>query len=335
MTLPFRPRFLWWGGDLQTLRNKFAYRHRALPGEAVDFQVPLPDGDTLTGTLHAPLEPTAQPFVVLFHGLTGSENSIYMLESARHHLSQGRGVLRINFRRAGSSEGLCKTPYCGESWPDVLAVLDALDPALTSNGVFLIGYSMGGNILLNGLPHLHRNSRCIGAATVSAPIDPAGASKRLMEWRNRPYQNELLKEMQESHLALEIAEDPNMRRAIETTGSIWEFDDTVTARRLGLGNAQEYYDATAGKDRIDAVRLPLLMIHSRDDPWIPVAPYLTLKPPANVTIEITRSGGHVGYHGKDSAQPWHDLRISDFIDSIAGPSAASDLPSGIENGEPV
>jgi len=80
MTAPFRPRFPWWGGDLQTLRNKFAYRHRALPGEAEDFRIALEDGDTLTGTLHKPPTPTTQPFVVLFHGLTGSENSMYMLE---------------------------------------------------------------------------------------------------------------------------------------------------------------------------------------------------------------------------------------------------------------
>jgi len=335
MTAPFRPRFPWWGGDLQTLRNKFVYRHKALPGEAVDFRVLLPDGDTLTGTLHEPLQPTPQPFIVLLHGLTGSENSMYMLESTRYHLSRGRGVLRMNLRRAGSSEDLCKTPYSGKSWPDVLAVLGALDPKLTQQGIFVIGYSMGGNILLNGLPHFPADAGCIGAATVSAPIDPVSASRRLMEWRNRPYQNELLKEMQESHLALEIAQYPAMRRAIESADSIWAFDDQVTAQRLGFGSAEAYYEGTAGKHQIGEARVPLLLIHSRDDPWIPVAPYLTLSPPAHVTVEITKSGGHVGYHGRDSEQPWHDLRISDFIDGIAGLTASSDLPSGSETVEPI
>jgi len=175
---------------------------------------------------------------------------------------------------------------------------------------------MGGNILLNSLPHLPSETRCIGAATVSAPIDPAGASKRLMEWRNRPYQNELLKEMQESHLELDLAQDDAFRRAIKSTQSIWDFDDKVTAPRLGFDSAAAYYESTAGKNQIGNVRLPLLLIHARDDPWIPVAPYLALSPPTNVTVEVTRSGGHVGYHGKDSAQPWHDLRISDFIDAL-------------------
>lgn len=327
MTPAFRPRFPWWGGDLQTLRNKLAYRHRPLPGGASDFRVALPDGDTLTGTLHRSPDPEPVPLIVLLHGLTGSEYSMYMMESTRYHLSRGHGVLRMNLRAAGSSAALCATPYSGKSWPDVLAMLDAIDSALTENGVFLIGYSMGGNILLNALPHVPSSVPCVGAATVSAPIDPAGASKRLMERRNRIYEKSLLGDMKDSHLALPFAKYEAMRDAIQNVRSIWEFDDNVTAPRLGLGGAQAYYDATAGKDHVGAVRVPLLMIHSEDDPWIPIAPYRALSPPANVAVEITKSGGHVGYHGKHGAQPWHDLRIAAFIDGITGRTAASELPS--------
>jgi len=184
--------------------------------------VPLDDGDTLTGTLHRPDVAQTEPLVFLLHGLTGSEDSMYML------------------------------PYAGTSWPDILSVLKALDRGDTARGVFLIGYSMGGNILLNGLPHFPDDTVCIGAAAVSAPIDPAGASRRLMERRNRIYENALLTEMQDSHLLLPLAEDPSMKRAIENAESIWDFDDKVTAPRLGFGSAQDYYTATAGKDRIGA-----------------------------------------------------------------------------------
>ena len=315
MTAPFRPRFPWWGGDLQTLRNRFAYRKRPLPGEASPFRAVAPDGDTLTGTLHQPAMPQSEPLVFMLHGLTGSENSMYMLESARHHLSKGRTVLRMNLRGAGSSQATCADTYSSTSWPDVLTVLAALDPAFTKNGIFIIGYSMGGNILLNALPHFPEDTNCIGAATVSAPIDPVSASQRLMQRRNRIYQNALLDDMKATYLARPEAKDPAMLEAIEGADSIWSFDDRVTGPRNGFAGAQEYYNATAGMHKLDAIRLPLLMIHAKDDPWIPVAPYLTLTPPSNVTLHITDAGGHVGFHGKDE-QPWHDLRISDFIDSL-------------------
>ena len=319
MTAPFRPRFPWWGGDLQTLRNRFAYKPRPLPGHAEPFRATTPDGDTLTGTLHRPATAAAHPFVFLLHGLTGSEDSMYMLESARHHLAQGCTVLRMNLRGAGSSVETCEDTYSGASWPDVLTVLKALDPSLTEHGVVIIGYSMGGNILLNGLPHLPEDTRCIGAVTVSAPIDPVSASRRLMQRRNWVYQNALLSEMKETYLARPEARDPAMRAAIEGAKSIWQFDDQVTGPRNGFTGAEDYYEQTAGMKKLSAIRIPLLLLHAGNDPWIPVAPYQTLTPPSNVTIEITASGGHVGFHGKDE-QPWHDLRISEFIESLTGPA---------------
>lgn len=332
MTPDFRPRFPWWGGDLQTLRNRFAYKERPLPGSAEPFRAATPDGDTLTGTLHRPTTPAAQPFIFMLHGLTGSEDSMYMLESARYHLGQGRAVLRMNLRGAGSSEATCEDTYSGASWPDVLTVLETLNPDLTANGVFVIGYSMGGNILLNALPHLPEGHRCIGAATVSAPIDPVSASRRLMERRNRVYQNALLSEMKETYLARPEAKDPKMRAAIEGAESIWQFDDKVTGPRNGFRDAPDYYEQTAGMKKLDAITIPLLLIHAKNDPWIPVAPYLTLTPPPNVTVEITKSGGHVGFHGKD-AQPWHDLRISAYIDSVTGRAASATLPSADQRRE--
>jgi len=284
-------------------------------GKVEAFQVATPNGDTLTGTLHRPVDAKPQPFIYLLHGLTGDEDSMYMLEATRYHLAQGRNVLRMNLRGAGSSEPVCKDLYTGASWPDVLAAIEALDPSLTENGIFLVGFSMGGNIMINTLPHLPENTRCIGAATVSAPIDPVSASRRLMQRRNHVYQKALLEEMKETYLARPEGKDPELRSTIETVDSVWAFDDQITARRNGYSGAQDYYDSTAGIKQLDAVPIPLLMIHAKDDPWIPVAPYLTLKPRSNITIDITRSGGHVGFHGKDK-QPWHDLRISEFIDNL-------------------
>ena len=322
MIAPFRPRFPWWGGDLQTLRNKLAYRPRPLPGEATPFTAPTPDGDHLTGTLHRPSAQADRALVMLLHGLTGSEDSMYMLESTRHHLARGHSVLRMNLRGAGSSEQTCADTYSSASWPDILTVLSMLEPADLARGVFIIGYSMGGNILLNALPHFPEDTPCIGAATVSAPIDPVSASRRLMQRRNWIYQRALLNDMKETYLARPESRDPEMRAAIEGASSIWQFDDRVTGPRNGYDSAQAYYEAPAGLSKLDAIRLPLLMIHAKDDPWIPVAPYLNLTPPQNVVVEITESGGHVGFHGAD-AQPWHDLRIAAFIDDLDAEGGAA------------
>src|SRR5204862_242566 len=66
----------------------------------------------LLGMLDRPEVPMAgRPLVVLIHGLTGCEDSVYILGAARHLLNLGYTVLRLNVRGAGPSRA-----YCGEHY---------------------------------------------------------------------------------------------------------------------------------------------------------------------------------------------------------------------------
>src|SRR5215469_5724240 len=116
LTFPrFRSRLPWWGRDLQTLRNHILKSEPSLaeyPAERLEFL--MADGDRLVASLHRPHpEPggiqAGRPLVILIHGLTGSEDSVYIRTSARHLLERGYPVLRLNLRGAGPSEGLCRS----------------------------------------------------------------------------------------------------------------------------------------------------------------------------------------------------------------------------------
>lgn len=103
----FRPRFPWWGGDLQTMANRL---RRAVvdlaphAGERLRFPLADGTGDTLLATLHRPeMAKAGAPLVLLIHGLTGSEDSHYILSQARLLLDRGHRVLRLNLRGAGPS----------------------------------------------------------------------------------------------------------------------------------------------------------------------------------------------------------------------------------------
>jgi pimeloyl-ACP methyl ester carboxylesterase len=194
----FRDRAPWWGGDLQTLRNHFLRRHVPLPSQSSTIEFPTSDGsgDRLTGTLEEPLAPAAtSPLILLIHGLAGCEDSTYVRESARFHLARGRPVLRLNLRGAGTSRHLANGHYHAGSASDIQDVLNGLDYDSDQHAVFLVGFSLGGNILLNLLGRLKSQRRLIGAATVSAPIEPLDACKRIMEPRNALYHRFLLKRM--------------------------------------------------------------------------------------------------------------------------------------------
>ncbi len=315
----FKERAPWWGGDLQTLRNYLISKRLTLPGLSTRRSFPVSDGsdDQLTGTLHRPAASGRQPLILLIHGLTGCEDSVYMRESTRFHLLRDRPVLRLNLRGAGNSGCLARGYYHAGCASDLQDVLDGLAPEEKSNGVFAIGFSLGGNILLNLLGGPVRRHGLIGAATVSAPIEPNESCRQLMAPRNMLYHRFLLRRMKQDVLS-SVALTHKQRRAVRSASSVYEFDDKFVAPCNGFLNAQDYYEKTAGARQVGSIDVPTLMLHASNDPWVPASPYRTLqsRSPACVRIAIADGGGHVGFHAQGTSDTWHDQHINNFLQSV-------------------
>ncbi|MBS0270971.1 MAG: alpha/beta fold hydrolase [Proteobacteria bacterium] len=280
----------------------------------LEFPTSDGSGDSLTGTLENPFRPEASPLILLIHGLAGSEDSTYVRESARFHLVRGRAVLRLNLRGAGTSRCLSRGYYHAGAGSDVEDVLNSISPEQIPYGIFAIGFSLGGNILLNLLGRISPRQRLIGAAVVSAPIKPIEACQRIMARRNYLYQKFLLRRIKRDVLSSK-ALSARERQSIEGARSIYEFDDGWVAPRNGFHGARDYYERTAGSRYVNDIRIPTLMLHACNDPWIPVAPYLELQHRhfSCVEILIASGGGHVGFHERGFADTWHDRKIDDFL----------------------
>ena len=316
---PFVPRAPWWTGDLQTLRNFLVRRWPDLAGyEAARLTFALDDGsgDTLVGTLNAPpAGGRARPLAVLIHGLTGCESSSYMLHSAAHLLSQGYGVLRLNLRGAGPSRALCQLRYHAGRTGDLVAVLSRLDPDLTRGGIVLAGYSLGANMLLKFLAEHGRNFPVRAAASVSAPIDLAATSRRMMAPRNRAYQAWLLARMKQDCTGPRMVPTPAERQALALARTVWAFDDRFVAPRNGYADADAYYAENSAQRFLPSIPVPTLIVHAADDPWIPLDAYRDQDWRSNphLTLALTRAGGHVGFHGAGDNVAWHDRAIAGFF----------------------
>jgi uncharacterized protein len=316
----FKDRAPWWGADLQTLRNQIMQEEQPLEGTSCEIEFPMLDGsrDRLTGTLETPASQTKHPLVLIIHGLTGCQDSTYVRESARYHLARGRRVLRLNLRGAGSSRRTSTGFYFGGCVDDIRAVIVGIYENIERKGIFAIGYSLGGNILINSLAQDWARNYIVGAATVSAPIRPAEAALRLMAPRNLIYQYFLLRRMKQEVLSQYTHLSRDEETAIQNASTIFEFDDRFTAPRNGYRDADDYYAKTAGIQFVSELAVPTLFIHARNDPWVPVQPYTELhnRLPAGSQIMITRSGGHVGFHERGYTDARHDRAIDAFIDLL-------------------
>ena len=309
----------WWGGDLQTIRNYL--RQPAIPldpypAERLEFPMPDGSGDVLVATLNRPHPPDgSRPLAVLIHGLTGCETSTYMRASARHLLACGHPVLRLNLRGAGPSRPRCRLQYHAGRTEDLRAVVGRMDGRLAANGIVIVGFSLGGNLLLKYLGEQGRRAPLLGAVSVSAPIDLKTTQLRLMQRRNRRYHNYLLARMKEEVAAPNSTLSDRERGGIGTISSVYEFDDRLVAPRNNFRDADDYYACCSAQNLLGEIHVPTLIIHARNDPWIPADAYLSFDWNANprLTPLLPKGGGHVGFHGFGSFVPWHDRCIANFI----------------------
>lgn len=328
---PFRPRMPWLGADLQTVRNLLrgpVVRPPAETGQRVRF--PMADGDVLSGRLDEPsARRPGRPLVVLIHGLSGCEDSAYVLASSAFWLDEGHHVLRLNLRGAGPTRAECRDQYHAGRSEDLRTVLTGLPPGLDRDGLLLVGYSLGGNMLLKFLAEHGAAFPIAAAASVSAPIDLAASSHNFLRPRNAVYHRWLLGSMRREALGDGAAVNEAEVRALRDVKSIWEFDDRVVAPRNGFRDAEHYYAENHALRFLPEVRVPTLVIHALDDPWIPGSAYTAFDWAAHpaLTPLLPEHGGHVGFHARDHRTPWHDRAIARFAGAIAARPSAATLAS--------
>lgn len=311
----FRPRFPWIGGDLQTLRNYLTpggWDLSPWPSERLHFTAEDGSGDRMQGVLHLQNDGAV---ILLLHGLTGCEESFYVLETARFLLSRGHNVLRLNLRGAGPSRQTCAGHYCAGSSADVATVLRNLPETLRGRETVLVGYSLGGNVILKYLAESGDSSGVSCATVVSPPIDLAAASKRVMAPRNRLYHRWLLDRMATEAGAGAAQLSKAEKEAISLARTVYEFDDTFVAPRNGFGGAEDYYARCSAMDMLGAIECPTLIVHARNDPWIPDAAFasLDLSRFSHIDLALVDGGGHVGFHGADRTTPWHNTCIHTYV----------------------
>ena len=338
LALPeFRARGPWWGPDLQTLRN-------ALVGDRFDrsdlarhpekhLTLPLADGsgDVLVGSLQTPVrtsEDPERPLAVLVHGLSGSADSSYMIATARVLLEAGYPVLRLNLRGAGPSRPLCRLQYHAGRSEDLRDALESDPFPDTAKGLVLVGYSLGANMLLKFLAEFGGRFPIRGACAISAPIDLEAASYRFLDPRNRGYHWHLLRNMKREALAADGAMSASEREAVLAAKSILEFDDRFVAPRNGYADAAAYYADNMARRFLAEIAIPTLVIHARNDPWIPSEVYTSYPWSENPKLRplLAKGGGHVGFHGRGSAIPWYDRCLLPFFEALCAPPAASGSP---------
>jgi predicted alpha/beta-fold hydrolase len=307
----FRPHRWLRGGHVQTLAAFFLSRHIDLPA-AEKRLIEVEPGIPVLCHCHWQTDHHALTLIVV-HGLEGSSESQYMLGIARSGLAAGMNVVRMNQRNCGGMDHCAPTLYNSSRSADVAAVVGNLVERDRIPGFVLIGFSMGGNLVLklagewgSGAPAEFR-----GVAAVCPAINLAAGADALHEPANRIYEYyfllQLFRRFRRKVRLFPQAFDASRLRGVNT---LREFDDRVTAYYCGFTGADDYYARAAAANVIARIARPTLVIHAANDPFVRILPETrqALLANRNITYVETEDGGHCAFVGDDDGDSPYDGR---------------------------
>lgn len=319
---PFVPAGWLPGAHAQTvagryLRPKTGVRYRR---ERID----TPDGDFVDldfafvpGAADPPAEDS--PIALVVHGLEGSTNSGYVRETCRRLWDRGIRAVALNFRScSGEPNRLARFYHAGDTG-DVAHVLDLLAERNPGVPLAAVGFSLGANVLLKYLGERGDAARVRAAAGVSIPFDlSAGADHLWSTPMGRVYTGIFVRSLQarfrqKQHL---IGDACDAGRVLSAR-SFREFDDAATARLHGFTGVDDYYGRSSCAQFLPRIRVPTLIVHAEDDPFVPAdaIPREALRANPCLTAAITTHGGHVGFIAGPPWRPafWAEAEAARFL----------------------
>ena len=209
--------------------------------------------------------------VVLVHGLEGSSRSQYVLGNSARAWAAGCNVVRMNMRNCGGTENLSPTLYHSGLSADVAAVMRRLADEKGLNAFALIGYSMGGNLVLKLAGELGESTPDYLKAVVgvSPAMDLGVSADALHNLSNRVYEWKFLRGLRRRFRRKGRAFPAiYSTQGLERIATLRQFDDQITARYSGFRGADDYYDRASSSRVAAQIAVPTLILHALDDPFI-------------------------------------------------------------------
>ncbi len=302
---PFRPAPWLPGSHFQTLAGKFLRSRPELDVER--WRIDTADGDFLDLDVGPEPEPGA-PVVLILHGLEGSTRRPYVRVTMSALTRAGIRAVGMNFRScSGVPNRRARFYHSGETG-DLSLVLDMLRDRFPGRPLGALGFSLGGNVLLRYVGERGESvpPELRAAVAISVPYDLAEGAKMLeVGLMGRIYTHYFLRSLQQKAQAKrELLRGLVDLERILGARTLREFDDAATAPLHGFPSADEYYRMASSKQVLPAIRVPTLLLHAMDDPFLPPKAMPQREVAANpwLLASFPARGGHVGF--VERAPPW-------------------------------
>ncbi len=310
----YHPGFLFKSGHFNSI-----YSHVSRSKETCSFhrkRIQTPDDDFIDiDCIHS----GSTKLIVLFHGLEGSSDSTYIKEFANGFSPLGYDVAAMNYRGCSGEMNRQLRLYHSGSTDDIHTVLTQI--AQGYDQVYLIGFSLGGNMCLKYLGEqiFEIPSNIQGCIAISPPTHLETCSLQIMKLQNWIYEKRFLTSLVDK--VKQKAEQFPGKIPISKLSKakrLYSFDDMFVAPMHGFKDAKDYYQKCSSKQFLPNIKYPSLILTSIDDPFLSKEAIPVKEAQQNSLIYLypCKFGGHVGFHQTGNRKSWMLEKSIEFIQQL-------------------
>lgn len=262
------------------------------------------------------LKNDSESVVIISHGLEGNSQRAYIKGMAKVFFANGYDVVAWNFRGCSGEMNRQRRFYHSGATDDLNVVIDHCIDKRKYKNIFLVGFSLGGNLTLKLLGESPIRNEVKKAVTVSVPLDLKTSCEKISQPSNWIYSNRFLKSLKAKVTQKALMRNDIDIKGIERISTLQQFDDRYTAPLHGYHDAVDYYTRCSAVHFVSSITIPTLIINTLNDPFLSKDCFRTalLQDHQMVKLEILLRGGHVGFtQFNKNGLYWSEQRAFDFI----------------------
>ena len=250
---------------------------------------------------------------VISHGFEGDSKDHFIEELAVHY--KEADLLVWHYRSCSGELNRLPRFYDQGDIQDVDAVINHGRKLGNYEQIFLVGFSMGGNLVINYLgSDIEHGVK--GGVVFSAPMDLAAASQKLQQGANRWIEKSFVRKFKKKiERKAEVFPTLFDLEKLENVNSLEELLAGFVLPHSGYPSTPEFYKKWSSRQFIPKIDTPLLIVNAKNDPLLTkhCYPVDLCEKSETVFLEVPRYGGHMGFSSPKEGKPWFVHRIVSFF----------------------
>ena len=259
--------------------------------------------------------------VIYIHGMGGSSEGWYVKRCISRLEPYGFSALAMNLRGCGggnrhpakrsfaSDAALKKAPTArsadcqsgynnpGKKLPkktyhsgmseDLRAVIEYVSSHYDYKEIYLVGFSLGANLMLKylGEESENLNKKILKTIAFSVPLDLESSADALARPQAQIYMRYLMYKL-----------GKKLKKNLLHISSFHEYDSLYTAPQHGFKDAYDYWEKSSAVKFLESITIPTMIVNAVDDPFLgpECYPQSSIKN-KNIEFITPAYGGHVGF----------------------------------------